>query len=76
LWPNPAGKNVLLEPTNVNTMSNVMVFDLTGRLQNVPYSVNQDGVVSLDLQNLGQGMYLIQCKTEKGFWSSRFLKSH
>ena len=76
LWPNPAGKNVLLEPTNVNTMSNVMVFDLTGRLQNVTYSVNQDGVVSLDLQNLGQGMYLIQCKTEKGFWSSRFLKSH
>lgn len=76
LWPNPAYSHVYLEPANVSSIEDVLVFDACGRKVETSFVQNDFGVVELKISALSNGIYIIKCKTEKGDWSSRLLKSN
>lgn len=76
LWPNPSGNQAFLEPANVNLISGLVVTDLSGRNVNVTPKLLQNGVYELNIKHLSNGVYLLQCQTEKGQFSTRLIKSN
>lgn len=65
IFPNPATSSATIKLSREAYGSNVKVFDLMGRVSNVP--IRQDGLQFLmDLSNLTTGVYLVKVSTVEG----------
>ena len=67
VFPNPAQSKVTVVLNNRIETPEINLFDVNGRLLNIPISINQRGqnewICDLDLNDISQGIYFIQVKT-------------
>jgi minor extracellular serine protease Vpr len=66
VFPNPASDQIeiaLQEP--MESIMEISIWDLEGRLLHTVSNIQSYGGYRLDLSDLSNGMYLLQCKTEK-----------
>jgi hypothetical protein len=75
-FPNPANESLTLTGIdNLNEMVSLSIFDISGRLvQNESFFINGLLNRTINLNNLGEGSYLIEIKTNKFKNSLRFVK--
>ena len=68
VFPNPAQSKVTVVLNNRIETPEINLFDVNGRLLNIPISINQRGqnewICDLDLNDISQGIYFIQVKTK------------
>lgn len=75
LYPNPAQDFVTLEGIKEATKADLRIYDLNGRL--LMHSAGQavtGGLLHLNVQELPQGLYLLQVQSAHGMQWARFMK--
>jgi Secretion system C-terminal sorting domain/Beta-propeller repeat len=65
LYPNPAKDWLYIETTSGNSIREVKVYDLTGRMV-LTGSSNSGMLFQLNMSNLPEGTYIVKLDTEKG----------
>ena len=76
IFPNPAKNNITIITNNNDVISTVQVFNTQGKEVSVQVNLISDKnerVISLD--NLSQGVYLINCVTQNGTIRKKFIKN-
>jgi endoglucanase len=63
IYPNPVSNNLNINMSKLSGSKSVKVVDMMGRI--ITEKSNED-MISVDMDNLPQGMYLIQIQTESG----------
>lgn len=58
--PNPARDYVFVEPMSVREISSILLFDISGKQWDAPFTRNQNGALTVDLKDLSSGMYFLQ----------------
>lgn len=73
VYPNPVNGVLYINSTENNSISKVRVLDLYGRpiLLSSPMT---SGIITVSVDNLPQGAYILQIETEKGLNTSKFIK--
>lgn len=72
-YPNPAKDKLELDLGTANDSYQVKIMDLTGRVQQVYTIANKQHEI-LDISKLVQGAYILQIQSEKGTFSSIWMK--
>ncbi|MFA4852421.1 MAG: right-handed parallel beta-helix repeat-containing protein [Bacteroidales bacterium] len=69
IYPNPANDNLTIK---VPQKSEIEILNIQGQIIK---TINNDGTeITIDLQNLSSGVYIIKAKTDKGIAVKKFIK--
>ncbi|OUR94627.1 hypothetical protein A9Q87_03050 [Flavobacteriales bacterium 34_180_T64] len=69
LYPNPTSDILNIKLSSNNTIVNVTVFDMLGKVQNVNSTNNQ-----INLSSISSGVYILQVETNNGLISKQIIK--
>jgi hypothetical protein len=73
IYPNPTSQALNIQITKASTTTNVSIYSLEGTLIKVANFVNKE-VLTVDVNNLSAGSYLVKVKGSKFLSSSVFIK--
>ena len=76
IGPNPVAEQlVLYNRSETFAIKSLSIYDLQGKiLLSVENSVPVDGMVTLNLESLQSGLYLLEVQTDRGVYNTRFIK--
>jgi hypothetical protein len=70
--PNPASSTIYLATEREVQYSQYEIMDLTGKT--IPVPQTNPFETGIDINNLAPGMYILKIETDKGFYTTKFLK--
>lgn len=71
IFPNPTSNVLNFETNNWNEIANISIIDITGKVINVKYDVNQK---SIDVSHLQSGVYFVKFTSENKTVTKKFIK--
>lgn len=71
IFPNPAVYTLNFETNNWNEISNIAIIDVTGKVINAKYDVNQK---SIDVSDLQSGVYFVKFTSDNKSVTKKFIK--
>ncbi len=78
IFPNPVFDVLHLNiPSKQKTGASLQITDMLGKIilqQNINLSIGENEFLFDELKNQFSGIYIIQIRSNDGFWSSKFLK--
>ncbi len=73
VYPNPANHTLQIQlPASIQT-NNIKIMDMTGRQLKTAFVETENEILSCDLSQLSNGMYLLILQTNEGFITQRFV---
>jgi hypothetical protein len=73
LYPNPSGGSVNIRASNGESIGEIRVYSITGRLVHLEQYPDPVTERSLDLNRLARGIYLVRTATQKSVVTSRLV---
>lgn len=73
-YPNPAHESLVIEALSSENLTDLKVFSIQGVEQTVNYTVDGDQKITIDVQSLKAGVYLVQAGNDKVISILRFVK--
>jgi hypothetical protein len=74
LYPNPAKEDINIPVPSINTMYDIMLVDMQGKVVHTGSERNTNGVLKVDISSYPPGLYHIQLHGEQMFYFGRFVK--
>ena len=78
IFPNPVFDVLHLNiPSKQKTGASLQITDMLGKIilqQNINLNIGENEFLFDELKNQFSGLYIIQIRSNDGFWSSKFLK--
>lgn len=71
IFPNPTSNVLNFETNNWNEISNISIIDITGKVINAKYDVNQKNI---DVSDLQSGVYFVKFTSENKTVTKKFIK--
>lgn len=71
IFPNPTSNTLNFDTNNWNEISNIVIVDVTGKVINAKYDLNQK---SIDVSNLQAGVYFVKFASEDKMITKKFIK--
>lgn len=71
IFPNPATNTLNFDTNNWNEISTISIIDITGKVINVKYNLNQN---SIDVSDLQTGVYFVKFTSEDKTITKKFIK--
>jgi len=76
LYPNPASGQVFLETKFDLTADAIQIFEASGKRINVPVTREGNRLISMDISQLGQGMYIIRILNKESHLTGQLFVSN
>lgn len=71
LYPNPVINNLTISTTSENSISNIIIYDISGKLVFEKNFSNNENIISIDTQTLDQGMYFIKIVSKNAIFTKK-----
>jgi hypothetical protein len=72
LYPNPVSDKLNIQVVNVDEVNSIQIFNSLGQLVQTIFNSSEAAV---DVNNFQLGVYFIKIDTQKGIYSSKFVKN-
>lgn len=71
IFPNPTSNTLNFDTNNWNEIATISIIDITGKVINVNYNLNQK---SIDVSNLQSGVYFVKFTSDNKMVTKKFIK--
>jgi len=75
LFPSPASGELNIRCSSLNDVSDIRMFDISGKLQPVSFVKRAEGLYRTDVSGLVNGVYVVKIQSAEGMTVKRFTKS-